>query len=116
MEASNLGREKECESVMRTVPVGEVAGGTGEAAEELLELAESGVAAEVGGWVAARAAAGELRLVAVEYGALVPTRHGCGCGGGGGGGGLGRGMRVRGCGLGGRRGDGNTGWMVAGRG
>ena len=45
MEASHLGREKGCESVMRAVPVGEVAGGAGEAAEELLELAESGVAA-----------------------------------------------------------------------
>jgi len=86
MEASHLGREKGCESVMRAVPVGEVAGGAGEAAEELLELAESGVAAEVGGWVAARAAAGELRLVAVEHGALVPTRHG-GDGDGDGGGG-----------------------------
>jgi len=112
MEASKLERENECESVMRAVPVGEVAGGAGEAAEELLELAESRVAAEVGGWVAARAAAGELCLVAVEHSALVPTRHGCG---GGGGGEIGGGMRVRGCGLGGRRGDGNTGMDGGGK-
>ena len=72
---------------MGGVPVGEVAGGAGETAEELLELAEGGVAGEVGGWVAAGAAAGELRLVAVEHGALVPARHRCGGGE--------RGMRVR---------------------
>lgn len=34
------------------------------------------MAGEVGGGVAAGAAARELRLVAVEDGALVPTRHG----------------------------------------
>lgn len=73
--------------MMGGVPVGEVAGGAGEAAEELLELAEGGVAGEVGSWVAAGAAAGELRLVAVEHGALVPARHRCGGGE--------RGMRVR---------------------
>jgi hypothetical protein len=68
---------------MEHEPVGELAVGAREAAEELLELAEGGVPGEVGGGVAARA--GELRLVAVEHGALIPTRHGCGCGGGGGG-------------------------------
>lgn len=72
---------------MGVVPVREVAGGAGETAEELLELAKGGVAGEVGGWVAAGAAAGELRLVAVEHGALVPARHSCGAGE--------RGMRVR---------------------
>jgi len=72
---------------MGGAPVGEVAGGAGEASEELLELAEGGVAGEVGGWVAAGAAAGELRLVAIEHGALVPARHRCGGGE--------RGMRVR---------------------
>jgi hypothetical protein len=85
-----------------SVPVGEVAGGASEAAEKLLEFAEGGVAGEVGGWVAARAAAGELRLVAVEHGALVPARHSCGAGE--------RGMRVRrrgrGRGVGRRRWDG----------
>jgi hypothetical protein len=65
---------------MEHEPVGELAVGAREAAEELLELAEGGVPGEVGGGVAARA--GELRLVAVEHGALIPTRHGCGCGGG----------------------------------
>jgi hypothetical protein len=69
-------------SSMEDGPVGKVAGGAREAAEELLELAEGGVAGEVGGGVAART--GELRLVAVEHGALVPTRHGCGCVCGGG--------------------------------
>lgn len=63
---------------MGALPVGEVACGAGEASEELLELAESGVAGEVGGWFAPEAAAGELRLVAVEDGALIPTRHGGG--------------------------------------
>ena len=52
------------------VPVGEVAGGAGEAAEELLELAEGGVAGDVGG---GRVALRELRLVAVEDRALVPA-------------------------------------------
>jgi hypothetical protein len=43
------------------------------------------VAGDVGG---GGVALGELRLVAVEDGALVPARHGCGgCGGSGGGGG-----------------------------
>lgn len=52
-------------------PVGEIAGWAREASEELLELAEGGMAGEVGGGIAARA--GELRLVAVEHGPLVPT-------------------------------------------
>jgi hypothetical protein len=83
---------------MGVVPVREVAGGAGETAEELLELAKGGVAGEVGGWVAAGAAAGELRLVAVEHGALVPARHRCG--GGEGGMRVGRRGRGRGRGLG----------------
>lgn len=45
-----------------------------EAADELLELAEGGVAGEVTG-VGVSAAAGELGLVAVEHRSLVPTRH-----------------------------------------
>ena len=52
------------------VPVGEVTGRAGEAAEELLELAEGGVAGDVGG---GGVALGELRLVAVEDGALIPA-------------------------------------------
>jgi hypothetical protein len=50
------------------------------------------VARDVGG---GGVALGELRLVAVEDGALVPARHGCGCGGGGE-----RGARACGCGCG----------------
>lgn len=45
-----------------------------EAADELLELAEGGVAGEVTG-VGVSAAAGELGLVTVEHRSLVPTRH-----------------------------------------
>ena len=45
-----------------------------EAADELLELAEGGVAGEVTG-IRISAAAGELSLVAVEHRSLVPTRH-----------------------------------------
>lgn len=78
MEASDLERGWEQGSSTGDKPVGEVAGRAREAAEEFLELAEGGMAGEVGGGIAARA--GELRLVAVEHGPLVPTRHGCGCG------------------------------------
>lgn len=83
MEASNLGRVKRVgeREWGHSIPVGEIACGAGEASEELLELAESGVAGEVGGWFAPEAAAGELRLVAVEDGALIPPRHGGGGGG-----------------------------------
>lgn len=57
------------------LPVGKVSFVAIEAADELLELAEGGVAGD-GALVGVPAAAGELGLIAVKHRSFVPTRHG----------------------------------------